>query len=50
MRIYSTRNYLTTKLFKVLVFCENKPSVDKAPWLIDALKSLNLDFEHQFFR
>jgi len=29
----------------LLNYCENKPKfiVDKAPWLIDALKSLNLE-------
>jgi len=51
MRVYPSRNYLTTKLFisEVLKYCENKPKfiVDKASWLISALKSLNLDFEHQ---
>ena len=51
MRVYTTRNYLTTKSFvkEVLNYCENKPKfiIDKAPWLIDALKSLNLEFEHQ---
>ena len=49
MRIYTNRNYLVTRSFlkKVLKFCENKPKfiVDKAPWLIDALKSLDLEFE-----
>ena len=54
MRVYTTRNYLTTKSFikEVLEHCENKPRfvVDKAPWLIDALKSLNLEYEHQTFR
>ena len=54
MRVYTTRNYLTTKSFikEVLEYCENKPKfvIDKAPWLIDALKSLNLEFEHQSFR
>ena len=54
MRVYTTRNYLTTKSFikEVLEYCENKPRfvVDKAPWLIDALKSLNLEYEHQTFR
>ncbi len=54
MRVYTTRNYLTTKSFikEVLECCENKPRfvVDKAPWLIDALKSLNLEYEHQTFR
>ena len=53
MRVYTTRNYLTTKSFvkEVLECCENKPKfiIDKA-WLIDALKSLNLEFEHQSFR
>ena len=51
MRVYPTRNYLTPKSFikEVLNYCENKPRfiVDKAPWLIDALKSLSLEFEHQ---
>ncbi|WP_290596030.1 MULTISPECIES: DDE-type integrase/transposase/recombinase [unclassified Archaeoglobus] len=54
MRVYTTRNYLTTKSFikEVLKYCENKPKfvVDKALWLIDALESLNLEFEHQTFR
>ena len=53
MRIYTTRNYLVTRSFReVLKFCENKPRfiIDKAPWLIDALKSLDLEFEHQTFR
>jgi putative transposase len=54
MRVYTTRNYLTAKSFikEVLYYCENKPKfvVDKAPWLIEALKSLGLEFEHQTFR
>ena len=54
MRVYTTRNYLTTKLFitDVLKYCENKPKfiIDKAPWLRKALESLNLEFEHQSFR
>ncbi len=54
MRVYTTRNFLTTKSFikEVLDYCENKPRfvVDKAPWLIDALKSLGLEYEHQTFR
>jgi putative transposase len=54
MRVYPSRNYLTTKLFisEVLKYCENKPKfvVDKAPWLRKALESLGLDFEHQSFR
>jgi len=48
MRVYTTRNYLTTKSFvkEVLSYCENKQKfiIDKAPWLIDALQSLNLEF------
>ena len=37
---------------EVLKYCENKPKfiIDKAPWLIDALKSINLEYEHQSFR
>ena len=54
MRVYPSRNYLTTKLFiiEVLKYCENKPKfvVDKAPWLIKALESLSLEYEHQSFR
>ena len=54
MRVYTTRNYLTTKSFvkEVLKYCENKPKfiIDKAPWLIEAMKSLGLEFEHQSFR
>ncbi len=54
MRVYTTRNFLTAKSFikEVLEYCENKPRfvVDKAPWLIDALKSLGLEYEHQTFR
>jgi len=54
IRAYTNRNYLVTRSFlkEVLKFCENKPKfiVDKAPWLIDALKILDLEFEHQTFR
>ena len=54
MRVYPTRNWLVTKSFvkEVLRYCENKPKfvIDKAPWLIDALKSLNLELEHERFR
>ena len=54
MRVYTTRNYLTTRSFikEVMKYCENKPRfiIDKAPWLIDALKSLNLEFDNQTFR
>ena len=54
MRVYTMRNYLTAKSFvrEVLNYCENKPKflIDKAPWLTEALKSLDLEFEHQTFR
>ena len=54
MRVYTTKNLLTSKSFvkEVLKFCENKPKfvIDKAPWLVEALKSLNLEFEHEGFR
>ena len=54
MRVYPSRNYLTTKLFisEVLKYCDNKPKfiVDKAPWLIKVLESLGLEYEHQSFR
>ena len=54
MRVYPSRNYLTTKLFiaEVLKYCENKPKfvVDKASWLIKALKSLGLEYEHKTFQ
>ncbi len=54
MRAYTTRNYLTAKSFirEVLNYCENKPKfiVDKAPWLIQALESLGLEYKHQTFR
>ncbi len=54
MRVYTTRNYLTSKSFikETLGLCENKPKfiVDRAPWLKDALEALNLDFEHETFR
>jgi len=49
MRVYTTRNYLTTRSFirEVMKYCENKPKliIDKANWLIDALKSMDLEFE-----
>jgi len=51
MRVYTTRNYLTRSFVKeALEYCENKPFIIEAPWLIDALRSLCLEFEHQFFR
>ncbi len=51
MKVYTTGNYLTTRVKEVLKYCENKPIVIyKAPWLVEALKSLNLEFEHEGFR
>ncbi len=54
MKVYTTRNWLVTKSFikEVLKYCKNMPKfvIDKAPWLIDALKSLNLEFEYEGFR
>lgn len=54
MRVYTTRNLLTTKSFikEVLNYCENKPKfvVDKAPWLKEALESLGLEYEFETFR
>ena len=54
MRVYPSRNYLTTKLFiaEVLKYCEGKPKfvINKAPWLIKALESLGLEFEHETFQ
>ena len=54
MKVYTTRNWLVIRSFvkEVLKYCENKPKfvIDKAPWLIDALKSLNLEFKHEKFR
>ncbi|WP_457549698.1 DDE-type integrase/transposase/recombinase [Archaeoglobus sp.] len=54
MRVYPSRNYLTTKLFisEALKYCENKPKfvIDKAPWLIKAPESLGLEYEHETFR
>ena len=46
MRIYTNRNYPVTSSFLREVR-EKKPRfiIDKAPYLIDALKSLDLEFE-----
>ena len=47
MRVYTNRNYLVTRSFgEVPRVREKKPRfiVDKAPWLIDALESLDLEF------
>ena len=54
MKVYPTRNYLTAKSFikEVLKYCKNMPKfiVDKAPWLVQALKSLGLKFKHETFQ
>ena len=54
MNVYPTKSRQITRSFvkEVLKYCENKPKfvIDNAPWLIDALKSLNLEFEHEGFR
>ncbi len=54
MRVYPSRNYLTSKSFikETLELCENIPKfiIDKGPWLKSALQSLNLEFEHETFR
>ena len=52
MRVYPSRNYLTTKLFivEVLKYCKPKFVVDKASWLIKALESLGLEYEHETFQ
>ncbi len=50
MKVYTTRNYLTTRSFvkEVLKYCENKPIVIyKAPWLVEALESLGLEYEYE---
>jgi len=53
MRVYPSRNFLTTKLFvaEVLKYCENRPKfiIDRAPWLINAMKSLGLSYKCQAF-
>ena len=54
MKVYMTRNWLVTRSFvkEVVKYCENKPKfiTDRASWLVEALKSLNLEFEHEGFR
>ena len=47
MKVYPTRNWLVT-----LKYCKNMPKfvIDTAPWLIEALKSFNLEFKHEEFR
>ena len=53
MKVYPTRNWLVTMSFvkEVLKCCGNKPKfvIDRAPWLIQALKNLRLEFEHEGF-
>ena len=54
MKVYMTRNWLVTRSFvkEVLKYCESKPKfvIDRAPWLIKALKNLDLEFEHEGLR
>gem|GEM_PF-2131353 len=53
IKVYTTRNWLITRSFikEVLKYCKNKPKfvIDRASWLVEALKSLKLD-EHEGFR
>ena len=46
MRVY--QEIITTKL-EILKYCKPKFVVDKASWLIKALKSLGLEYEHKTF-
>ena len=54
MKVYATRNWLITRSFvkEVLKYCENESKfvIDRTSWLIDVLKSLNLEFEYEGFR
>ena len=54
MKVYTARNWLVTRYFvkEVPKYCESKPKfvIDRAPWLIEALKSLDLEFEYEGFR
>lgn len=54
MKVYTTRNWMVTRSFvkEVLKYCEKKPKfvVDKASWLIEALKSFKFGFEQERFR
>lgn len=38
-------------MMEALGLCKNKPEfiVDRAPWLKEALESLNLEYEHEIF-
>jgi putative transposase len=53
MKVYSTRNLLTSKIFisEVLKYCENNPTfiIDNAPWLIEALELLKLSYIKENF-
>ena len=53
MKVYSTRNLLTSKIFisEVLKYCENNPTfiIDNAPWLIEALELLKLSYIKETF-
>ena len=53
MRVYTTRNLLTTRSFvrEVLEYCENKPKfvVDKLLGFRGALESLGLKYEPEGF-
>jgi len=53
MKVYSTRNLLTSKIFiiEVLKYCENNPIfiIDNAPWLIEALELLKLSYIKENF-
>lgn len=54
MKVYPSRNMLATKLSirAVLKYCDGKPSfaADGAPWLVEALKSLGLQYGIESFR
>lgn len=51
IRAYTSRSALTTRIFlkSVLCKCLNKPKIirDKAPWLEEGAKELNLEQEHK---
>jgi len=54
MKVYPSRNMLATKLSirDVLKYCYGKPSfaVDGTPWMLEALKSLGLQYGVESFR
>jgi len=53
MKVYSTRNLLTSKIFiiEVLKYCKNNPIfiIDNAPWFIEALELLKLSYIKENF-